>query len=593
MNTVTLLENIQKLNPEIQNRVRYWLEKNFDDASKKDIAALIENDQEALVDAFYTTLSFGTGGMRGLMGTGTNRMNIYTVRWATQGLATYILKTVLTGEKSVAIGYDSRHNSKLFAQEAARVLAGNGITVYLFSELRPTPLVSFACRFHHCTAAIMVTASHNPPQYNGYKVYWDDGAQVLPPHDAGIINEVKALNDPDQVKLAPLASPLVHFMAKEVDDAYLNAITPLQLWPKLCQEKGSSLKILYSSLNGTGITMVPAALKRFGFTDLNFVDEQIIPDGDFPTCKKPNPEEKAALQLGINKLLEESCDIFVATDPDCDRLGVVVRHNNTAVALTGNQIICIAAEYICQAKPLPQKAAFIKTIVTTELFRHIVEAHKATCFDVLTGFKYIAEKIRQWQSIPGSYEFVFGGEESYGCLLGTVVRDKDAVLSTCLMSEIALFAKQQNKTLVDLLDDIYKRYGMYVEDLVSVDFEETKEGKDKMQAGMQSLRKNPPTHILRNSVIKIADLLESKWRTLATNKIEPIDLPISDVLIYQLDDTSRIVIRPSGTEPRIKIYVLSKESAEKIETLGLEAVKAEAQTKAAALAKEIKSTLMS
>lgn len=591
---MTYTASLQKLDPDIQTRVRYWLEKKFDSETKQEIINLLENDPQALVDAFYTTLSFGTGGMRGLMGTGTNRMNIYTIRWASQGLANYIKKAT-QAPVSVAIGYDSRHNSKLFAEESARVLAGNGISVYLFSELRPTPLVSFACRYHHCLAAIMVTASHNPPEYNGYKVYWNDGAQVLPPHDKGIIAEVSALNDPDQVRLVELSSSLIHMMGQELDDAYIKAITPLQLWPKLCKEKGDALKILYSSLHGTGITMVPVALKHFGFGNVHFVDEQIIPDGNFPTCKKPNPEESAALTLGIHKLLDESCDIFIATDPDCDRLGCVVRHGGQAIALSGNQIICIAAEYVAQALEannlMPNRPAFVKTIVTSELFRQIVQAHKATCFDVLTGFKYIAEKIRLWESTPNSYQFVFGGEESYGCLLGTVVRDKDAVISSCLLSEIALVAKQQNKTLIDLLEDIYKRYGVFVEHMESLEFCETKEGKDQMQAAMQSIRKNAPSTILGHSVVRIADLLKATWRTVATKQEEPIDLPVSDVLILELDDVSRIVIRPSGTEPRIKVYVLGKEAPDQIVLLGLAAAQAKAQGHAAQLGGALKALL--
>ncbi len=543
---------------EIQTKINYWLEKNFDIATKDAIRLLQKTNPEALVDAFYTNLSFGTGGMRGLMGVGTNRMNIYTVRRATQGLANYLTKSV-GSTISVAIGYDSRHNSKLFAQEASRTLAGNGITVYLFSEIRPTPLVSFACRTLHCSSAIMITASHNPPLYNGFKVYWSDGAQVLAPHDAGIIKEVEALNDPDQVKLAPLTSPLIHMMGEEVDEAYLKAIEPLQLWPQMCHEKGSGLKILYSSLHGTGSAMVPKALMRFGFTNLSFVDEQIIPDGDFPTCKKPNPEEKAALNLGIDKLLHTGADIFIATDPDCDRLGVVVRHGEKAVPLTGNQMISLAAEYICQADRLPSKAAFIKTIVTTELFRKIVEAHNAACFDVLTGFKYIAEKIREWENSPGSYTFVFGGEESYGCLLGSVVRDKDAITASCLIAEIALYAKEKGKTLIDLLNDLYLRYGTYAEHLVSVDYEETMEGKERMKQAMQHLRSSCHGKILQYPISQVKDLLK------------PSDLPLSDVVILELEDGSKAIVRPSGTEPRIKIYVLSRETGEsKAEAIGNE-----------------------
>lgn len=555
------------MGPELQNRINQWLGNSFDDKTKEEVKTLIATNPQGLIDAFYTTLSFGTGGMRGLMGVGTNRMNSYTVRFATQGLANYIKKAVV-GNRAVAIGYDSRNNSKTFAEDAARVLAGNGITVYLFSELRPTPLVSFACRYHKCTAAIMVTASHNPPQYNGYKVYWNDGAQVLPPHDSGIIAEVAQLSDPAQVQLAELSSPLIHLMGKEVDDAYLDAISP-----KAPLKGAESLKMLYSSLHGTGITMVPKALQRFGFTNVLFVDEQVTVDGNFPTCKKPNPEEPAALTLGINKLLQEACDIFIATDPDCDRLGVVVRHNGQAVALTGNQIVAIAAEYICQTQKLPEKSAFVKTIVTSELFREIVERHNHSCFDVLTGFKYIAEKIRQWESEPNSYSYVFGGEESYGCLVGTVVRDKDAVSASCLFAQIALFAKQQNKTLVDLLEEIYMRYGVYVEHLISIDYEESQAGKAKMQNAMQSLRTNSPKTLSGLAVRSFQDLLQ------------PSDLPKSDVLIFTLADATKVVVRPSGTEPRIKIYILCKEPIDK----SLEEGQKKADAKAHAIAKELKS----
>lgn len=569
---------LQDLDTDIQKRVRFWLEGNFDQETKEEIGALLESDRSGLVDAFYTNLSFGTGGMRGLMGVGTNRMNKYTIRWATQGLANYLKKEDGANTSlKVAIGYDSRNNSRFFAEEAARVLAGNGIEVFIFSELRPTPLVSFACRYHRCNAAIMVTASHNPPQYNGYKVYWDDGAQVLPPHDTSIIDEVNRLNDPDQVQLASFSSPLIHQMGKEVDNAYLAAIKPLQLWPEMGKNEGSELKILYSSLHGTGITVIPSALMQFGYNDLYFVDDQIIPDGNFPTAPKPNPEEKAALQLGMDKLLEEDLDIFVATDPDCDRYGVVVNHHGKAVALTGNQTLAIGCEYVLQAykakNSLPKRAAFIKTIVSTELFRAIVEANGASCFDVLTGFKYIAEKIRLWEGEPDGYKFVFGGEESYGCLLGSVVRDKDGVIATCLMAEIALYAKRQGKTLVDLLDDLYMKYGVYTEYLESLAFEETKEGKEEMLRVMQRLRTQTPKKILQYPVKKVVDLLTSQ------------DLPKSDVLIFELEDGSKIIIRPSGTEPKTKVYVLSYESSQKG---NLDEVKKRANEKAVALAKALK-----
>ena len=525
----------------IEERVQYWLQANFDDATKKQIQNLLKTDQKALVDAFYANLSFGTGGLRGIMGVGPNRMNSYTVGWATQGLANYLKKQYgHTVELRVAIGYDSRNNSKAFAEEAAKVLAANDIRVFLFKDLRPTPLVSFACRYHKCHSAIMVTASHNPPLYNGYKVYWNDGAQVLPPHDIGIIEEVNRLHDPDDIKKLSEMDSRVVMMGKEVDDAYLEAILPLKIG------QDTSLRILYSSLHGTGITLMPQAFAQYGFQNVSTVEKQCIPDGNFPTCKRPNPEEKEALELGIEQMLKEGHDIFIATDPDADRVGVVVRHNNEAVILNGNQIACIGAYFICLKKRLVKNAAFVKTIVTTELFRQIVEEHGARCFDVLTGFKYIAEKIREWEETK-SYEYVFGGEESYGYLLGTHVRDKDAIVASCLLAEAASWAKEENKTLVDVLEDIYSQYGFYSEKLQSLDFEESREGRQAMQKRMYEFRNNPPIALAGEKVVSTTDLLN------------PGPLPKSDVLIWELASGTKIIIRPSGTEPKIKIYLLLKE----------------------------------
>lgn len=567
------------MDPAIEERVHYWLEAGFDENTKQQVADLVKKKSKELVDAFYTNLAFGTGGLRGIMGVGSNRMNKYTVRWATQGLANY-LKSQFKAEKKlrVAIGYDSRQNSRFFAEESARVLAGNGIQVFLFSQLRPTPLVSFACRYHMAQAAIMVTASHNPPSYNGYKVYWSDGAQVLPPHDTGIIDEVNKLRDPDLVQLAPLADPNISEMGEEEDEAYYKAIMSLQLWP---EETGThELKILYSPLHGTGITIVPEALRRFGFTQVAFVEEQKEPDGSFPTTSRPNPEEPQALKLGINKLIKEGHDLFIATDPDADRMGVVVRHQGRAQILSGNQIACIAAEYVCLARKengaFPENAAFVKTIVTSELFRAIVTSHKATCFDVLTGFKYIAEKIREWEQ-TGTYHYLFGAEESYGCLLGTHVRDKDACIATCMMAEIALFAKKQKKTLVDLLDDLYRRYGVYREELISLDFEESKEGKERMQMMMHTFREKTPSDIAGIPVIRVEDLNKKKEA--------PNALPQADVLILELNDESKIVIRPSGTEPKVKIYLMVKEIDP---TPSLDAAKKRADTKVTTLTTSIK-----
>ena len=555
MNMQSVTEQLQDIAPEIAKRVQYWLSHNFDAESKKQIKKLIEHDREGLVNAFYTDLSFGTGGLRGIMGVGSNRMNLYTVGRATQGLANYLRK-VLPQEKRlrVAIGYDSRRNSKEFAEVSAEILAANNIEAHIFSQLRPTPLVSFLCRTQSCHAAIMVTASHNPPEYNGYKVYWADGAQVLPPHDVGIIDEVQRLHDPDEVKRTAASPAKIRHVLEEVDAAYLDAISTLQIGPK----KEKNLSILYSSLHGTGITLMPEALKRYGFSNVSFVDAQCIPDGNFPTCVRPNPEEKEALALGINQMLKDKQDLFIATDPDADRVGVVVLHNNEAVILNGNQIAALCVYFICKNKALPKNAAFVKTIVTTELFRKIVEAHGVRCVDVLTGFKYIAEKIRTWEA-DNSYSYIFGGEESYGYLLGTHVRDKDAIVSACLIAEVASFAKEQNKTLVDLLDAMYLEYGLYVEKLISINFQEGKSGKEAMQQIMQNLRQNPPTKIADEKVKRFGDLLKGIWRDTDTNAETKSDLPQSDVLLFELEHGTKIVVRPSGTEPKVKAYLMLSE----------------------------------
>lgn len=568
----------------ISQQVDYWLKASFDDATKKEIQRLQREDKKALIDAFYTNLSFGTGGLRGIMGVGPNRMNAYTVGWATQGLANYLKKCFPDdSELRVAIGYDSRNNSKEFALQSAAVLAANGIRAFVFNELRPTPLVSFACRYHHCQAAIMVTASHNPPSYNGYKVYWGDGAQVLPPHDTGIIQEVACLHDPAQIKQVALDDPLIVYMGKEVDEAYLKAIASVMHMPKQASAK-EPVHILYSSLHGTGITLMLDALKQFGFTNVSTVEKQCIPDGNFPTCLRPNPEEKEALALGIAQMMQSDCDLFIATDPDADRVGVVVLHNNEPVILNGNQIAAILAYFICESMPLPEKAAFVKTIVTTELFREIVEGHAATCFDVLTGFKYIAEKIRIWQDQVDGYHYIFGGEESYGYLFGTHVRDKDAIISASLIARAAQFAKEQGKTLVDLLNQLYLQYGLYVEELVSVNFEESRAGKEAMQKIMNTFREAPPKELAGEKIVRIADLTCGIWTNSSTGTTEQIDLPVSDVLIWELEKGTKIVLRPSGTEPKMKVYLMLKEPK------GFSNLE-EAKAKIEAKAKQIKSEL--
>lgn len=547
------------MNTATKKNIDRWLnEEGYDADTKAEIRRLQQEDPQALVDAFYTTLSFGTAGLRGIMGIGTNRMNVYTVRAASQGLANYILTQPKPAHGySVFIGYDSRINSRLFAEESAKVLAGNGIRVYLYNDLRPTPLVSFGCRFKRCTAAIMVTASHNPKEYNGYKVYWSDGAQVLSPHDKGIIAEVNKAADPTKVTMAPsLQHPLIEEVGNDIDEAYLQAITPLQHYPTENREHGDELAVVYTSLHGTGITLIPAALARWGFHNVRFVEKQVIPDGTFPTVRTPNPEEPAALQLGIDLLMKSKGDLFIATDPDADRLGVVVSHRGRSVTLNGNQIACLCLEHICQAldrqNKMPPKAAFIKTIVTTELFQAICDAYHKPCFNTLPGFKYFGELIRLWERDPQGYQYLFGCEEAYGYLLGTVVRDKDAITACTLVCEAALQAKRKGKTLVDKLHDLYRKYGVFSEKLLSVSFPETKAGRDKIASGMLSLR-------------------ESALKEIDGIPVKAIEDSTANLLRYRLADGSVVTVRPSGTEPKVKLYceVVSRSSSPIDESLAV------------------------
>ena len=548
------------IDQQIQKRIDTWLNGAYDQETKSTIKKLLIENEKELVDAFYTNLSFGTGGLRGLMGVGTNRMNQYTVKAATQGIANYIKKQPKTNQKpAVFISYDSRNQSKLFAEEAAKVLAGNGLHVYLTEEIRPTPYVSFGCRFKGCQAAIMITASHNPKEYNGYKVYWNDGAQVLPPHDEGIIDEVNLITSLEQIKSAiSLNDPHIEHVLNQVDEVYLSEIKKLPLHQKQNLEKGNQLSIVYTSLHGTGITLIPKAFEQCGFTNVAYVEKQCIPDGDFPTLKSPNPEEKAALQLGIDLLEKINGDILIATDPDADRVGVAVKHGNDVIILNGNQIACMLLDHIIKGLnangQMPKNAAFIKTIVTTELFKEIVKSAQKDCFDVLTGFKYIAEKIREWETIADGPKYIFGAEESYGYLYGTLVRDKDAISTSLMIAEMALSLKLESKTLVDKLNDIYKTHGLFVEGLLSVKFEETKDGKEKMQKGMEKLERNPPKSINGSAVILLENYAKSIFIDMKTGKESVLTLPKSDVLIFWLEDGSKLIVRPSGTEPKIKIY---------------------------------------
>lgn len=552
------MEKIQiSIDAETQKNIDNWLNAEYDEQTKAEIRRLQQENPQELINAFYTKLEFGTGGLRGVMGVGPNRMNNYTVRGATQGLANYLKLQFPKEKTSVLIGYDSRHHSKEFAQECAQVLAGNEVEVYLYNELRPVPLVSFGVLNKHCNAGIMITASHNPPEYNGYKAYWSNGAQVLPPHDTGIINEVNKITHPSLVKLADANSPLIHHIGDEIDQFYLKATFKLQHYLDDNQKNGKNLKIIYTPLHGAGITMVPKALANWGFTNVSIVEQQKNPDGDFPTVETPNPEERSALKIGIEKLVKEQADILIGTDPDTDRMGIVVMHKNEPILLNGNQIACICLEHVCNAlqtsKKMPAKPMFIKTIVTTELFKAICDAYHVSSLDVLTGFKYIGEKIDLWSKNSNDYQFIFGGEESYGYLLGTHARDKDAVISADLIAEAALHMKLQGKTLIDLLDSMYQKYGVFREKLLSLTLK-GREGAEKIHKMMNDLRQHPPTNIGGKKVVKIEDYQTHISKDLVISKTEKIDLPESNVLRFWLEDGTKLVIRPSGTEPKIKIY---------------------------------------
>ena len=572
------------LDANVKHRILHWLEGDFDSQSKDEILQLIKTNPQKLIDSFYTTLEFGTGGLRGIMGPGTNRMNTYTVAWATQGLANY-LKKVKKTSISCAIGYDSRHNSKEFALVAASVLAGNDITVHIFPILHPTPLVSFACRYYHCDSGIMITASHNPKEYNGYKVYWDDGSQVLPPHDVGIIEEVKKIQDMNQVKKAPDTSPKIQVIPNEVNEAYFKAIEKLRLWQSYDQEVKNSVKAVYTSLHGTGITMFPKACEIYGYKSIQYVEKQIIPDGDFPTTVKPNPEEKQALELGIQQLKRENADLLLANDPDADRLGIVVLHKGEPHILTGDQIAAIFSEFILVARKSTKRRCIVKSIVTTELVRAITIAHGASCIDVLPGFKYIAEKIRQWENTDN--EFYFGCEESYGYLDGTYVRDKDAISADMLALEIAYFAKQQKKTLIDFLYELYEKFGFFYEEVVSLNFEEGQKGKEKMSAIMQNLRKTPPTSFASIPCQSFTDYENSFTMSFEKNTKINIDFAKSNIVEFILQDGSKIIIRPSGTEPKIKAYFMVRELCEPGIPNSCERAKIKAKDKAVLLQKSV------
>ena len=549
-----LILAMTKVDLQTLERANVWLNEPFDKDTREQVQYLIDNNPTELTESFYKSLEFGTGGLRGIMGVGTNRVNKYTIGLATQGLANYLKKEFPAQAAKVAIAYDSRNNSRYFAEITADVLSANGINVYLFDNLRPTPELSFTIRHLDCQSGIVITASHNPKEYNGYKVYWEDGAQITPPHDKNIIAEVNKLQHISEVNFNG-NKLLVKTIGKEVDDAYLSMIHSLSLSPELVA-RHSNMKIVYTPIHGAGKNLVPKALDLFGFKQVIHVQEQDNADGNFPTVPSPNPEEKAALKLALQKAEETAAELVLATDPDADRVGVAARNSNGSLTLlNGNQTATVLIHYILTKWKEKGKLAgheyIVKTIVTTDLLLKIAEDFGVPCYNVLTGFKYIAEVIRRNE---GKKHFIAGGEESYGYLIGESVRDKDAVMSCAMIAETAAWAKEQGKTLFDLLIDIYVKHGYFKEELVSL----TKKGKDgtaEIKGLMNDFRNSPPQTIGGAKVVLIHDYLSSETVDLISDLRYSIALPKSDVLQFITEDSSIISVRPSGTEPKIKFYI--------------------------------------
>ena len=561
-----------KIDNSIELKAKKWLEGNYDESTKETIRKMMEDNPSELTESFYRNLEFGTGGLRGIMGVGTNRMNIYTVGAATQGMANYLKDTFSEQDIiKVAIAYDSRNNSKLFAQTAADVFSANGIKVYLFDDLRPTPELSFAIRHFNCQGGIVITASHNPKEYNGYKAYWDDGGQIISPHDQNIIDEVNKINDISEIKFQ--GNPdLIEMIGSSVDEIYLKHIHELSLSPEAIVRQ-KEFKIVFTPIHGTGATLVPKVLKRFGFENVYMVDEQASPDGNFPTVKSPNPEESAALELAMNMAKNINADLVMATDPDSDRVGIAIRKDDDMILLNGNQAASLLIYYLItkwkENNKLSGSEYIVKTIVTSELLAKIADKEDVEHFDVLTGFKYIADIIKK---LEGKKTFIGGGEESYGYLVGDFVRDKDAIISCAMIAETAAWAADKGIGLYDLLIDIYLEFGLHKEKLVSV-VRKGKTGAEDIQAMMKNFRENPPESLGNSDVIEIKDYQSGVSLDRITGKSENINLPKSNVLQFFTKDGGKVSVRPSGTEPKIKFYfgvvspLESKEEYEKVDRI--------------------------
>lgn len=535
----------------IQEKVNRWLNGNYDQATKDEIQRLQKENPQELLEAFYQNLEFGTGGLRGIMGVGTNRMNVFTVGMATQGYVNY-LKQVF-GEVKVAIAHDSRNNSRLFAETAANVFAANGAKVFLFEDMRPTPELSFAIRTLGCQGGVVCTASHNPKEYNGYKAYWNDGSQLVPPHDKNVIKEVEKIESADDVKWSG-GEANISVIGKEMDEQYIEMVKGLSVYPEII-EKQRDLKIVYTSIHGTGIKMVPPVLEKFGFKNVHIVKEQMQPDGNFPTVAYPNPEESEAMSYGLKLAAELDADILCGTDPDADRIAIGVKDDKGKwVLMNGNQTAVLAFNYLMEARKTKGIAQpndmVVTTIVTTPMIDAIAAGNQVNCYRVLTGFKWIAELIRQKE---GQENYIIGGEESFGLMIGDKIRDKDGVSAVALLCEMAAYEKEKGRSLYEKMIDLYVQYGFYKEHLISI----TKKGLDGQQqiaAMMEGFRKNPPTTINGKQVVMMMDYQLQVQKNLQDGGEWKLELPKSNVLQFVLEDMTFISARPSGTEPKIKFY---------------------------------------
>src|SRR5688572_4099396 len=537
----------------IREKSTNWLKGNFDAETKEAIKKMQAENPKELAESFYRNLEFGTGGLRGIMGVGTNRINKYTIGMATQGFANYLLQTYPGGPIRVAIAHDCRNNSRFFAETTANVFAANGIKVFLFEELRPTPELSFAIRHLGCQGGVVCTASHNPKEYNGYKAYWNDGGQLVPPHDKNVIKEVEKIASVEDVKWSG-GEANISLIGKQMDETYIDMVKSLSVYPEVI-DKQHDLKIVYTPIHGTGITLVPPVLKRYGFTNVHIVEEQSNISGDFPSVVYPNPEESEAMSIGLKKARELDADILLGTDPDSDRVGIGVKdHQGNWVLVNGNQTAVLVFNYMIEARKTRGLARpndmVVKTIVTTELIDEIAKANNISCYNVLTGFKWIAELIREKE---GKEHYIVGGEESYGLMIGDKVRDKDAISAVAILCEMAAYEKDKGHSLFEKLIDLFVRYGFYKEHLISI----TKKGMDGQQqiaAMMAGFRNHPPKTLAGQDVVQLLDYDIKKGKNLKTGQEWDLKLPKSNVLQFILADGSKISARPSGTEPKIKFY---------------------------------------